>query len=220
MNRKKVIIAVVVLFLCIVSVIFLVTSPQRNQTTPEEQTNTPTTANEQQDSNAPNTTRTSKQSSPKDTRPVWLYGESDFYTIGYLSSWKPDAIAVTGGGVDMTFKPKDLSNGDVLPAVHIEVTPVDSESTVSNKLTVLAPFRLEQGIINFHGINATTLSGVLFEPVLNDPTKKGVYKSYIFFDKDAYSYTITSAYYLDNNKEKTEQYKKIMTAMLDSFAFK
>ena len=148
----------------------------------------------------------------------WVSGSFAYNNINYPSTWQQETNNILSGGSTVTLLPSHLTNGDLLPRVHIEVSPLDPKNPISRIIESLAPLGLTKTTTSFHGISAVKLSGQIpFKPLPENPNQSYIYKNYLLLEKSNNKYIITYAYYEDANQSKNEQLIKLM---LDSFQFK
>ena len=61
----------------------------------------------------------------------WVSGSFAYNNINYPSTWQPETNNILSGGSTVTLLPSHLTNGDLLPRVHIEVSPLDPKNPIS-----------------------------------------------------------------------------------------
>ncbi len=204
-SRRNIIIAAVVIFVLIVSVLVFLLLQKPKQ---ESQNSVPQSQSIENNSEP--------ESAPKLTNQNAHYDNGQ-YSILYPSEWKMDTIPVVSGGSLDSFVANPVASGEGFPRVDVQVTPTASgSSSIQRLINNLSILGLKEDTIEFHGQQARRLSGVL-PMVFEVPGvgKKKVFKTYIFLNYQNSQYVIDYAYYPET--EATSM--PVINKVLDSYSF-
>ncbi len=145
----------------------------------------------------------------------WVIGDNPQYTIDFPQNWKATVNSIQGGGTVAVLQPQNLTGGNYFPRLDIEVSPTNPARSIANRIKTLSPLHLQQSSVLFNGIPVTELNGVLpLKFQTGNPQQTPVYKTFLLFEHNGYTYITGYSYYQDETAIATQQLLQQMLSTL------
>lgn len=148
----------------------------------------------------------------------WKPYKTAQFSFRYPPDWKIKEFQVVGGGALVYVRPVNSNSDDYFPRIDIMSYSVRSSASAKQKAQYYEEaLKLSSKEIVFHNAPAIMLSGIPSGKfMIDNPEKKQIYQTYIFFQEKGLMYDIKYAYFQDTNQT---QYRQVIDKVLDSFSF-
>ena len=124
------------------------------------------------------------------------------FSVSYPDSWIVDQRSIVNGGTAFTSRVN--STDTFFPRFEVQATPISGQS-MEDKIKNLSFYNLPRTETTFKGRPATKLAGKLnLHFITGNPQQKPVYKVFLFVPTTTTLYTISYAYFDDENRVQSE----------------
>lgn len=137
----------------------------------------------------------------------WERRSAENIELSLPPGWKAQKFKANENGYAIEITPEGKGVDDAFPRIDIMVLPYESEEQIEDLAYQVESFGFKRSSASFLGINAIKLSTVLkgFAFAQGNPEKKDVIKDLFIFRKGSNVYQIDYAYYVDQDRNKTEE---------------
>lgn len=186
-------VGVTALFLLVLAILYLITTPPRSNT------------NQTQNTQIPQVTPISIKTTNTFPSNKWKTENNPSYKIDYPPTWKRQVLEVNSGGTLTSLTAPYNTAAEAFPRIDIQVTPTGTNITNQQRIVNLSPLKLASSEANFKEQEAIKLTGILpFDFVVGNVQKK-VNKTFLFFSANGKDYVVDYAYYQDDTADRSIQ---------------